>query len=573
MYKHYFILIFVFATNIAVLPAQTPPRFTILITELFPDPTPSIELPASEFIELKNTSSNTISLRNWKISDGTTTGVIANNFLLQPDSFVIICASATANLFVPFGTTIGISGFPSLNNEADIITLYSPEGYIIHSVNYTNNWYQNDLKAAGGWTLEMIDTKNPCGANTNWKASINDKGGTPGNKNSIDGINKDEQPPALIRSYTIDSITIVAIFNEAIDSTSGAAISNYQLNNPDYKIQYAKPIAPLFTEVQLRLTVAMKVFTEYSLTVKNITDCTGNSIGIFNATKTGLPVAADSMDIVLNELLFNPPPDGNDYIEFYNRSKSIIDCKQLYIGTKSSIGNISNSKQLTTTSFLIFPGEYLLVTENKKWLQQYYNVKAPMQIIEMDALPPLPDDQGNISLLNFRGEIIDALFYNHQWHFALITNKEGVALERINYQQPTQLKTNWTSAASTSGFGTPTFQNSQFGIEERITSQVNISPKIFSPDNDGVDDFLTIQCQPNEPGYVATIRIFDAAGRKVRLLTANSTLSTTTVFRWDGLNDQLHQLPTGMYIILTEIFNLSGKTKQFKNVVTLAKRF
>jgi len=71
---------------------------------------------------------------------------------------------------------------------------------------------------------------------------------------------------------------------------------------------------------------------------------------------------------------------------------------------------------------------------------------------------------------------------------------------------------------------------------------------------------------------VATISIFDVAGRMVKLLAANATLSATGVFRWDGLNDQQQKLPTGMYIILTEIFNLQGKTKKFKNVVSLGRK-
>lgn len=572
MYKYLLLLLLPSLSIYLQLTGQVAKRFDLVITELLADPSPSIGLPAYEFIELKNISPVTISMRNWKISDGNSTAVINFNYLLQPDSFLIICPVAAVNLYSVFGTTLGVSGFPSLNNEADIISIYSPEGLIINAVGYTDAWYRNDLKAVGGWTLEMIDPKNPCGGSSNWGASINNKGGTPGANNSIDGINRDDQPPALIRTYTIDSVTIVAVFDESLDSAQAANSNNYRLNNAPGSIQSASPLPPLFTEVQLRLNNILKAETVYPLTINNVNDCAGNSIGVMNSAKAGLPLTAGLRDIILNELLFNPKTDGYDYVEFYNRSNKIIDCKQLFAANKNSTGAIINIHQIIPVSFLCFPGEFIVITENIKWLKQNYAVKVPGQLIQMNQLPSLPDDKGTIVVMNFQGKVVDELSYEQNWHFPLIDNKEGVALERINYDEPTQEKTNWNSAASTAGFGTPTIQNSQFRADLQLQAQISVYPKIFSPDNDGIDDFATIHCTLTQPGYVATISIFDAAGRVVKSLVRNATVSSTGIFRWDGLNDQQQRLPTGMYIILTEIFNLQGKTKKFKNVVTLGRR-
>ena len=555
------------------LSAQTANRFDIVIDELFPDPSPAIGLPNSEFIELKNVSSLPINLKNWKISDGSSNAFININFILQPDSFVIVCPSSSAALYTSFGSTIGVSSFPSLNNDADIITLYSPEDKMIHAVGYNSNWYQNDLKKEGGWTLEMIDCKNPCGGSDNWRASINNKGGTPGTINSIDGVNKDVQFPALLRTYTIDSVTLVAVFDESLDSNITTIVTNYQIDNNIGTPYTAIPIAPLFTEVILRLSKKLDPGFVYQLIAGNLSDCAGNLIGMMNKAKVGLPVLADTNDIIINELLFNPASDGYDYVEFYNRSKQVIDCKQLYIANLSITGSVTSIHSFNTNSWLLFPGEYLVLTENKKWLQQNYTVKNPTQIMEIADLPSLPDDKGTIVLLNVQGKFIDELSYNHQWHFALIDNKEGVALERIDYNQPTQLKSNWTSAASTTGFGTPGYQNSQFRSDLQVQGQVQISPEVFSPDNDGIDDYAFINYQFTEPNYVANVSIFDISGRNVRSLIRNATLSSTGSLRWDGLNDLQQRLPVGPYIIVTEIFNLKGKTKKFKNVVTMARRF
>ncbi len=571
MYKYLLLLLLPSLSIYLQLTGQVAKRFDLAITELLADPSPSVGLPGYEFIELKNISPDTIALHNWKISDGNSTAVINFNYLLQPDSFLIICPIAAVNLYSVFGATLGVSGFPSLNNEADIISIYSPEGLIIHAVGYTDGWYRNNLKAAGGWTLEMIDPKNPCGGSGNWSASIHNKGGTPGTNNSIDGINRDDQPPALIRTYTIDSVTIVAVFDESLDSTQAANSNNYRLNDAPGSIQQASPLPPLFTKVQLRLNNLLNAENVYPLTVKNVSDCAGNTIGIMNSAKAGLPLTAGLMDIVLNEILFNPKTDGYDYLELYNRSNKIIDCNQLFAANKNSSGAIINIYQIIPVSFLCFPGEFIVITENSKWLQQNFPVKVPGQLIQMNQLPSLPDDKGTIVVMNFQGKVVDQFSYEQNWHFPLIDNKEGVALERINYNEPTQEKTNWSSAASTAGFGTPAFQNSQFRADLQLQAQISVYPKIFSPNNDGIDDFATIHCTLTQPGYVATISIFDAAGRVVKILIRNATLSSTGLFRWDGLNDQQQRLPSGIYIILTEIFNLQGKTKKFKNVVTIGR--
>ena len=67
-------------------------RYAVLIHEIMADPSPVIGLPNTEYIELKNNSNQAINLFHWKINNGTTTATINTQFLLQPDSFVIVCS-------------------------------------------------------------------------------------------------------------------------------------------------------------------------------------------------------------------------------------------------------------------------------------------------------------------------------------------------------------------------------------------------------------------------------------------------------------------------------------------------
>ena len=109
-------------------------------------------------------------------------------------------------------------------------------------------------------------------------------------------------------------------------------------------------------------------------------------------------------------------------------------------------------------------------------------------------------------------------------------------------------------------------------MDAGVQGTIKTSPDIISPDNDGMDDFLTIDYNFPEPGYVANISIFDAAGRRVRYLQRNALMGTKGYFRWDGLGEKNEKLAVGIYVIYTEVFNLQGKTKKFKNVVVLARR-
>ena len=542
-----------------------------MIDEIFPNPTSSVGLPNAEFIELKNVSSTSFNLLNWQISDGKSTATIRTAYNLKPDSFLVICPNSAAALYTRFGPSMGVTGFPSLNNNGDTLYLKSPEGLTVHVVAYNLDSYQNHIKSGGGWSLEMIDTKNPCEGSANWKASSSEIGGTPGQKNAVDGVHKDETAPQLLRTYTIDSLTIVAVFNEPLDSANASHVGHYSIDNGVQNPLAAIPKPPFFNEVILQLPKSIVKNTVYQLIASGIADCSGNK-NITNSVRAGLPEIATNNDIVINEILFNPKPNGYDYVELYNRSQKLIDLNKLYIANRDAIGNLKSIFQLTKTPLLFFPGDYYVITENKWWLQQNYLVKNLDNLLQISSLPSFPDEEGIAVLLNPDETVVDELHYNHKWHFPLIGQEDGIALERIDYNKPTQDPNNWTSAASTEGYGTPTYQNSEFNVGLQLKGEITVSPKIFSPDNDGYDDFCLISYQVPNAGYVGNITVYDASGRAVKNIANNATLGLSGAFKWDGLDDKQQKLPLGVYVIVTKIFDLSGKTNEFKNVVSLARK-
>lgn len=559
----------------------TPLQYDVLIDEIMADPTPVVGLPDAEWIELRNTSGFDINLAGWRIGKPTGQSGPMPAYLLKKDSFVLVSTSSAVAALTAFAPVIAVTSFPSLGNAGEQLFLRSPQGTIIHSVNYTDAWYQNELKKAGGWTLEMIDSNNPCNGLSNWKASTDAKGGTPGKKNSADAINPDKISPRLLRAYASGSVNITLVFSEPLDSTSASVALRYSVSDGIGAAQTATPLSFVFDRVVLRLSTPLQRNKIYTVTVTAVTDCSRNVIGTFNTARVGLYESLQKYDVVVNEILFNPAPASNDYVEIYNRSNKIISLRNLYLANRNSANTISSIAQVSPEDFLFFPDDYMVLTEDAALVKSTYVANNPDAFVEMN-MPSYNDDDGNVILLNEQGNIVDEIAYKDDWHFKLVTNKEGVALERINYDDTTadnlqtfnvnEQSANWHSAATNVGYGTPTYKNSQFATSASVQGTITINPEIVSPDNDGFDDFASVNYNFPEPGYVANITIFDANGRPVRNLQRNALSGVSGFYRWDGLGDKNQQLPAGIYIIYTEIFNLEGTTKKFKNVIVLARK-
>lgn len=559
----------------AITQATTPFSFynaqrnDVVIDEIFADPTPSIGLPDFEWIEIKNNCSFPLNLSGWKISDGSTEAFLPS-ILLQPDSFLVVCSSSAAGALAQYGNAVGISAFPSLDNDGEILSLFDQNGKTIHAVQYSATWHQNELKKSGGWSLEMIDTKNPCNTATNWKSSQSANGGTPAKKNSVDGINADDSKPKLLGAFADNDKTITLAFNEPVDSLQAGSLHNFIFDNNLSAID-AVAIPPLFTKVNVTLNNAIISEKIYTVSAQNISDCAGNTIASNNSARFGLPQEADSFDMVINEILFNPLEGGVDYVELYNRSGKIIDLSKVSIANRNSSNAVSSITSLSAQPILFFPKDFLVITTDPSIVKSQYAMANADAFIKAASLPSFPNDKGNVIILNNQGSIIDEASYSDKWHFSLMHNTKGVSLERINYDAPS-VQNNFHSAAASAGYGTPGYKNSQFFSGDDFRATITVTPSIFSPDNDGNEDFATINYSFPSAGYVANITIFDASGRPVRFLEKNSLSGLTGYFRWDGLDDKGKKLPQDIYIIFTEIFNKDGRKKQFKNTIVLARK-
>jgi hypothetical protein len=517
----------------------------VLINEIFADPTPRIGLPEKEFIELYNRSAKTLNIVGWKFTDGSKTAIFGTKNIL-PNSYLILCSNSDTSDFKPYGKVLGLSNFPSLNNSGDNLKLTNKTGNIIDQVNYSDEWYRDKTKKEGGYSLERIDPEFLCSdlGGQNWLASKSDTGGTPGKINSVNGHYVDSTAPKILNAFAINDTTISIVLSEPIDP--------YILQNPYlYSISgfifNPKPIYINGDTIVLKLYAKLTFNTIYTLTINDtLADCSGNKIGNNNTVKFALSQDAQPYDIIVNEILFNPKTGGVDFVEIYNRSKKAINLKSILLANNDTQYPISSDNKL------LFPNEYKALSTNPQIVKNHHPNTIIENCIAMKHLPSFNNDKGTVIIKNANG-VIDHFNYTEKMHFSLINNNEGVSLERISTSNLDRTAANWHSAAETAGFATPGFRNSQAVDENDLSNKkIVIDPEIFSPDNDGYNDVLSIHYNVKNVGLLGSITLFDSHGNTIRHLVKNELLGINGTYTWDGINDTGDKARVGIYIIYFE---------------------
>lgn len=269
-------------------------------------------------------------------------------------------------------------------------------------------------------------------------------------------------------------------------------------------------------------------------------------------------------DIIFNELLPEPFVDSSEYIELYNRSKQELSLKDVCISTRKTDGSLNTRYPLEAYPQTLQAGDYLLLTKSIEGVENFYSLPASLNWLEC-KLPVLSNTGSTVVLYREDGEIIiDEVSYSPKWHAPTVKNKKGVALERKDPDKDSQNADNWTSAASSAGFGTPGLENSQYLSEETETDSEEIDDPIYQPTGT-----FQIPYRLNQSGYMARGWIFDLSGRKVALIADNTLLGTQGYLEWNGKGRDGSPLNTGIYIIYLELWHPGGNVIRKKQVLLI----
>lgn len=191
---------------------------SILITEIMYAPISA----EPEWIELYNNSSTAMNLKDWSIGDlipsQTKTIITSQDYILQPDSFVVISKdSSILNYYQISSEKILLSSFSSLGNSNDGVFVYDYRNAIIDSVVYNSSW-----GGKNGKSLERISKNKFSNDSSNWFSSLDSKRATPGKVNSLSSITTPASAKLIINEVMydpdIDNCEYIEFYNASNDS-------------------------------------------------------------------------------------------------------------------------------------------------------------------------------------------------------------------------------------------------------------------------------------------------------------------------------------------------------------------
>ena len=407
----------------------------------------------NEFIEVFNLSqTDSIDLSNYKIIYSTSSPDIivplAKSVLL-PQTFAIILegdydfTSGIYNSIIPteaiiFKINNNAFGASGLANTSDRTI------YLLDTQNDTLDVYTYSANNSTGISDEKINFSKD-NSSSNWKNSIN-LNGTPGKVNSVFPVQN---------NISITSVNVIPTNPKQFETIEiKATIKNtgkFSQNNIEVKLYDDLNNDSVFTQSEIidstliidlspkdsaivTLEFTANQSKKYSMEIIAFAETdedSSDNVILFSITVH--PPAAKFNDLVINELMYSPQNDEPEWVELYNRSKSVIDISGWKILDKTT------QTVITNIPYQLAAGDFLILTHDAT-ITSYYDSVNNYIVLNLPTLNNTGDD---IVVRDFYGNIIDSISYKSSWG-----RLNGVSLERINSDLPTNDSSNWKSSQS-----------------------------------------------------------------------------------------------------------------------------
>jgi hypothetical protein len=226
--------------------------------------------------------------------------------------------------------------------------------------------------------------------------------------------------------------------------------------------------------------------------------------------------------LIINEINYDPPGgEGYEFIEIYNSSSNVID-----ISSYAVSGSLQYDFPAST---LIQAKEFIVMAKDASL---FSNINADVMGWGSQSLP---NDWGNLVLLNDSGEEIDFISYSSKFGWPAAQEGEDFSIELRDPGSENIAVQNWKISSSRGG--SP-------GRENRIDFAGNLFINELQADNestikdefDGYDDWIEVYNAGNDKINISNFFISD----DFRNLTKHRFVSTNT--DWDFINPGEHKI-------------------------------
>jgi len=503
-----------------------------------------------EWVELYNDSSEAIDLLPYDLYvDGLQRRLSG---VIEPYHYFIVCRKLFSDTISRgfegvWGNNSGVWGdSPEENYARPFQTSFSLRNYsgsLVIRDNFltTISVFSWNQSGADGKSWERVSP----GVSTIGQ-SIDFSGSTPGTVNSLTPLSNDlSLDSAAVASELGGARLSFIIRNRGLNPLSGKDLTVYRYN-PQDSLDDSDVLATLDVPGLLPDSVAI-VSTTVTLSklYVHLGAVLQDDDRLRNNRRDFYASGADYPPVRLSECL--PNPTGNlqsEWIELYNRHDSTIDLSGWYIG--DSVGNYL----ITAGSLTVDAGQYVVLVQDSVYFSFFYPDFAG-QYFEPAQWPTLNNDGDVIRLIDTYGIEADRFAYesaydsNYTWARSGRTGQED----------------RWGRSV-TSG-GSPGEPNKI--VLYNGSTKIYTEPQIFSPNNDGIEDVVTIGVEAPEADTY-TLKIYDRQGRVVKtFLDGQSSLQAE--FVWDGKSDDGKQQPIGIYIVYFEAVGVEST----KTTVVIAR--
>lgn len=270
--------------------------------------------------------------------------------------------------------------------------------------------------------------------------------------------------------------------------------------------------------------------------------------------------------VVVNEIMFSPGSRDCEWVELLNAGFTVLNLKSWTLEDQCG-----RPRTITKDDLLLEPGAYLLLVEDEEVFAMAHQDPDPCFLRPEGGWPTLNDKDGPLGIADMvvirdcRGTTVDSAVYRERW------SGPGVSIERIDPRQPSPNPANWSPHYG-SGQGSPGRANSvsfQVGDGRGILS---LSPEAFTPDGNGMNDFLAVKVSFPEACLVR-LGVFDLAGNMVCSLIDGEVVEVSRTTFWNGDGTGGKRLATGVYLIALEAKAVcSGKAYELKRPAILVRR-